>query len=416
MSIKKNFGAVIKLKTISNFLGKGFFLALLSSQTQASDRLYEAIGERLSLMQEVAAYKFKNNLPIQSNERESKVIDMAIQAGLGQRITRDSLRKVFQTQIEAAREIQSCWFDKFSNMTSLPETSNLTQVIRPKIEALGKKIVKYIPAHVTNYESFISHVDIECLSDRSKFRIFTALQRVSFYRSSLEQIRKSGVLRVGTTGDYAPFSVESLHTGELRGIDIDLAKSLAESLQVHIIFVKTSWPDLMEDLTKLKYDIAMSGVSITEERSKKAYFSHPYHVGGKVPISLCSRAGLFSSLDKIDKEGVILIVNPGGTNEKFLDENIKYATKILHEDNKTIFSRIIDGHADLMITDKIEVLLQTKENPALCGTIDAPLNYQEKGFMIGKDKAFQEVVNDWLNSLIASGELIKKFDFHIQSE
>ncbi|MEC8299990.1 MAG: gamma subclass chorismate mutase AroQ, partial [Pseudomonadota bacterium] len=145
MSIKKNFGAVIKLKTISNFLGKGFFLALLSSQTQASDRLYEAIGERLSLMQEVAAYKFKNNLPIQSNERESKVIDMAIQAGLGQRITRDSLRKVFQTQIEAAREIQSCWFDKFSNMTSLPETSNLTQVIRPKIEALGKKIVKYIP-------------------------------------------------------------------------------------------------------------------------------------------------------------------------------------------------------------------------------------------------------------------------------
>ena len=206
-----------------------------------------------------------------------------------------------------------------------------------------------------------------------------------------------------------------MHTGELRGIDIDLAKSLAESLQVHIVFVKTSWPDLMEDLTKLKYDIAMSGVSITEERSKKAYFSDPYHVGGKVPISLCSRAGLFSSLDKIDKEGVTLIVNPGGTNEKFLDENINYATKILHEDNKTIFSRIIDGHADLMITDKIEVFLQTKQNPALCGTIEEPLNYQEKGFMIGKDKAFQEVVNDWLNSLIASGELIKKFDFHIQS-
>ena len=415
MSLKKIFGPVINLKAISNFLGRGFFLALLSSQTQGNERLYVAIGERLSLMQEVAVYKFRNNLPIQSSEREAKVINMAILAGLSQRITGDSLRAIFRTQIEAAREIQSCWFKRFYKTTSLPEISDLNQIIRPKIETLGKEIVEQITAHVANYESFVSHMDIECLSDKSKFKIFSALQGVRFYRSSLEQIKKSGLLRVGTTGDYAPFSVESLRTGDLRGIDIDLAKSLAESLQVRIVFVKTSWPDLMEDLTKLKYDIAMSGVSITEERSKKAYFSDPYHVGGKVPISLCSRASLFSSLDKIDKEGVTLIVNPGGTNEKFLDENINYATKILHEDNKTIFSRIIDGHADLMITDKIEVLLQTKKNPLLCGTVEEPLNYQEKGFMIGKDKAFQEVVNDWLNSLIASGELIKKFDFHIQS-
>ena len=415
MSSKKIFGAVVKFKAISHFLGRGFFLALLSSQTQAHERLYEAIGQRLSLMQGVAAYKFRNNLPIQSSERESNVINMAILAGLSQRITGDSLRAIFRTQIEAAREIQSCWFNRFSKTTSLPEISDLNQVIRPQIEILGKEIVEQIPAHVASYESFLSHMNIECLSDKSKFKIFSALQGVRFYRSSLEQIKKSGLLRVGTTGDYAPFSVESLHTGELRGIDIDLAKSLAESLQVQIVFVKTSWPDLMEDLTKLKYDIAMSGVSITDERSKKAYFSDPYHVGGKVPISLCSRAGLFSSLDKIDTEGVTLIVNPGGTNEKFLDENINYATKILHEDNKTIFSRIIDGHADLMITDKIEVFLQTKQNSALCGTIEEPLNYQEKGFMISKDKAFKEFVNDWLNSLIASGELMKKFDFHIQS-
>ena len=111
-----------------------------------------------------------------------------------------------------------------------------------------------------------------------------------------------------------------------------------------------------------------------------------------------------------------MIVNPGGTNEKFLDQNIKYATKILHEDNKTIFSRINDGHADLMITDKIEVFLQIKENPALCATMKEPLNYQEKGFMMGKDRAFKGIVNDWLKAVIASGELIKKFDLHIQRD
>ena len=105
-------------------------------------------------MQEVAAYKFKNNLPIQSSKREAKVIDMAILAGLSQRITGDSLRTIFRTQIEAAREIQSCWFNRFSKTTSLPEISDLNQVIRPKIEILGKEIVEQIPAHVANYESF----------------------------------------------------------------------------------------------------------------------------------------------------------------------------------------------------------------------------------------------------------------------
>ena len=77
MSTKKNFGAVIKLKTISNFLGKGFFLALLSSQTQASDRLYEAIGERLSLMQEVALISSKIIFRFNQMKESRKVIDMA---------------------------------------------------------------------------------------------------------------------------------------------------------------------------------------------------------------------------------------------------------------------------------------------------------------------------------------------------
>ena len=67
-----------------------------------------------------------------------------------------------------------------------------------------------------------------------------------------------------------------------------------------------------------------------------------------------------------------------------------------------------------MITDKIEVFLQTKENPTLCSTMKDPLNYQEKGFMISKEKAFQRVINNWLQELVVSGELSKRFDFHLR--
>ena len=80
------------------------------------------------------------------------------------------------------------------------------------------------------------------------------------------------------------FSFESLSSGELEGIDIDLAESLAKKLKVNIVFVKTSWPDLMDDLARLKYDIAMSGVSITNARSKKHTFLTPIMLGVKCPF------------------------------------------------------------------------------------------------------------------------------------
>ena len=94
------------LKAILSIFGKGIVFLLLSSQTYANGKLYEVIGERLSQMKEVAAYKFRKGIPIQSIEREERVISLAIQAGLSQRITKESLRKIFQTQIEVAKEIQ----------------------------------------------------------------------------------------------------------------------------------------------------------------------------------------------------------------------------------------------------------------------------------------------------------------------
>ncbi|MDZ7686146.1 MAG: transporter substrate-binding domain-containing protein [Gammaproteobacteria bacterium] len=106
---------------------------------------------------------------------------------------------------------------------------------------------------------------------------------VDVFPSRLEQILATGTLRVGTTGDYAPFSFSS--DGEqFEGIDIELAHDLAESLDVRLELVHTTWPTLEKDLAAGRYDIAMSGVSRTLARQRHGYSSPPYHVGGKTPI------------------------------------------------------------------------------------------------------------------------------------
>ena len=198
------------------------------------------------------------------------------------------------------------------------------------------------------------------------------------------------------------------------GIDIDLALNLAESLNVELIFIKTSWPTLMNDLAAGLFDIAMSGVSIIPARQQHAYFSAPYHVGGKSPITLCSRVDEFSSIEEIDQPSVRAIVNPGGTNERFIDAKLRRAKKILHQDNRTIFNEIINGNADLMITDSIEVRLQTNLHPELCESMPGKtLTYQEKGYMMPKDPALRLAVNQWLQEASSQKILKRTFEQHL---
>jgi cyclohexadienyl dehydratase len=171
---------------------------------------------------------------------------------------------------------------------------------------------------------------------------------------------------------------------------------------------------LMNDLAAGLFDIAMSGVSIIPARQQHAYFSAPYHLGGKSPITLCSRVAEFSSIEEIDQPSVSAIVNPGGTNERFIDAKLRRAKKILHQDNRTIFNEIINGNADLMITDSIEVRLQTNLHPELCESMPGKtLTYQEKGYMMPKDPALRLAVNQWLQEANSQKILKRTFEQHL---
>jgi cyclohexadienyl dehydratase len=383
----------------------------------ADGALYRLINERLSLMEQVAAYKWINEQPIAVPERETLVISNAVRDGLQYGITTDSSSAFFSAQIVAAKIIQQCWFDRWEEEKPPETAEDLAGVVRPKLISLGREIVSRL-AKNTNDEKlfnrlFSKNLPVECLSDGALQKVFEALKNVTTYPDLRTQIMTSGMLRVGTTGDYAPFSY-SADDMSFTGIDIDLALNLAESLNVELIFIKTSWPTLMNDLAAGLFDIAMSGVSIIPARQQHAYFSAPYHLGGKSPITLCSRVAEFSSIEEIDQPSVSAIVNPGGTNERFIDAKLRRAKKILHQDNRTIFNEIINGNADLMITDSIEVRLQTNLHPELCESMPGKtLTYQEKGYMMPKDPALRLAVNQWLQEANSQKILKRTFEQHL---
>jgi cyclohexadienyl dehydratase len=221
------------------------------------------------------------------------------------------------------------------------------------------------------------------------------------------KVFERNTLVVGTTGDYAPFSF--YQDNQLVGIDIDLARMIAKKMGVKIKLVKTSWPTLLQDLYAEKFDVAISGITINEERQQVADFSVPYHSYGKLPIVRCQDRDKYNSLAKIDVPQTRMVVNPGGTNFKFAKENIKKAQVRLVNDNTKIFGEIKAERADVMITDSTEVFYQSKISQGkLCPT-GRTLTQSQVGILTPKGQNIKIAMNHWLKEFKRNGELDKLF-------
>jgi cyclohexadienyl dehydratase len=221
----------------------------------------------------------------------------------------------------------------------------------------------------------------------------------------LDAIVGDGILRVGLTEDYRPFSFAEASV-KVEAIDVDMATSLAQSLGVRLEIVKTSWSTLKSDLETNSFDIAMGGITITLDRQKIGLFSNPVFSSGKTPITHCGDEPKYGTIAAIDQPDVRVIVNPGGTNERFDRAHLQKSTIVRWSDNATIFDALIEGRADLMITDAVETKVQAKLHPGVLCPVhpDAPFDHSELAYWMPRDPIFAAYVNQWLNLLDLSGE------------
>ncbi|MGP3691246.1 transporter substrate-binding domain-containing protein [Streptomyces sp. IBSNAI002] len=219
-------------------------------------------------------------------------------------------------------------------------------------------------------------------------------------------------LRVCTTGDYKPLTYRDSSTGRYSGIDIDMAREFAHYLNVRPVFVPTSWPTLVNDIaTPGKCDIAAGGISITPQRQQQADFTQPYLVDGKAPITTTANAARFQTVQQIDNKDVRVIVNPGGTNADFVKQYLPNATVITWPDNNTIFDQILQGHADVMITDSIEAKYQATQHPGLVAVHpDKPFTTVEKAYMLPQGSKLTRKADKWLAGALENGTFQRAYD------
>lgn len=221
--------------------------------------------------------------------------------------------------------------------------------------------------------------------------------------SHLDRVQQAGQLTVCTTGDYKPYTFLR-EDGEYEGIDISMARSLAQSLNVPVKWVPTTWKTLMPDMLANKCDIGVGGISVTLERQKKAFFSSVLDVDGKIPLVRCEDQALYQTVEQINQPAVRLIEPAGGTNEAFAHAWLPKAQLAFH-DNNTIFQQLLNKQADVMITDASEALYQQKRLPGLCAVNPSRyMQYGEKAYLLPRDDiTWKSYVDQWLHLSKATG-------------
>jgi cyclohexadienyl dehydratase len=225
---------------------------------------------------------------------------------------------------------------------------------------------------------------------------------------TLAAIKASGTLRVGLTGDYAPYSLRG-PDGKIIGADVTMAQALARGLGLALDIVPTTWKSMADDLKADRFDVAMGGVSVTPARAALGDFSVTVMSDGKRPIVRCADKDHYTSIAAIDRPDVRVVFNPGGTNEVFAKAHFADAALQEFPDNRSIFDEIATRHADVMVTDGAEVDYQSRRHPGvLCpATVPAPFDHFDKAYWMTHDDALKAAVDAVLNKKLAAGDYQK---------
>lgn len=160
-------------------------------------------------------------------------------------------------------------------------------------------------------------------------------------QSTIDKILTEKIIIVGTTGEQFPFSFKE-DNGELKGIDINIAKLLAKELGVEVKFEVLPFDQLIPAVKNGKVDIVFSGVTITTKRNTEVAFPGVYYKSGK-SILTKNKQLYKGEVEYVNAENITLAVTKATTSEGFVKDkypkaklilvkNITEAVKLLSED------------------------------------------------------------------------------------
>ena len=210
------------------------------------------------------------------------------------------------------------------------------------------------------------------------------------------------VYKVGIDTTYPPFEFEE--AGEYKGIDIDIINAIAKNQGIKIEFSPMDFGGIIPAMQADQLDIAIAGMSITDDRKKVVDFSEPYFDAG---LTLVVEGGneKITSLD--DLKGKKLAAKKGTTGATFATENAaeKGFEVVQFNDSPAMFQEVANGNADALIEDYPVIAYAIAQNDLGLKTIGDRLNGDQYGIAVlkGENADILKKINAGLDELKEDG-------------
>ncbi len=153
-------------------------------------------------------------------------------------------------------------------------------------------------------------------------------------------------LRVGTEPVYPPMEFQGTK-GELQGFSIDLMNAVANAGNFKINFQTIPFDGLIPALQAKTLDVAISSMTITEERAKTVTFSRPYFKSG-LAIAIKSSNQEITSFDKLRNKKIAVQI---GTTGAAKGKEANAAQIRTFDSTPTALQELVNGNVDAMIGD-----------------------------------------------------------------
>ncbi len=238
-----------------------------------------------------------------------------------------------------------------------------------------------------------------------------ALPMAASAGETLQRITDFKLLKVGMSADQPPMTTMN-RQGGVMGYDVDLAKAMAAAMRVQLDIKVMPFGDLLKALEKEEIDMVISNMSITPERSERAYFAGPYMMSGKSILTTDKVLAAASGSDSFNTSEVKLAALKNSTSATFVSENIPEATLVLVESTNVGVKKVLDGEADAMLADLAVCKLAVLRNLGSgLITLPEPLTLEPIGIAISRDDLqFQNLVENYLDAYGKTGALNKLRD------
>ena len=155
---------------------------------------------------------------------------------------------------------------------------------------------------------------------------------------SLDEIKKSGVLKVAVFSDKAPFGYID-KDGKNAGYDIVFAERLAKDLGVKVKYTSVDPAARVDVLTSNKVDITLANFTVTDERKEKVDFAKPYM---KVALGVVSPENA-EITDVSQLKGKTLIIAKGTTAESYFEKNEPDVKLQKYDQYADAYNALLDG-------------------------------------------------------------------------